>query len=59
MLFYKTKMPPKAKQMRYNTALKLKVMKWVTESNNTNAARVHINYKNQINLHITNDFFSL
>jgi len=48
-------MLPKAKQMRHDAAFKLKVVKWVTESNNSNAARVH-NYKNQIILHLTIDF---
>ena len=50
MLFYETNMSmsPKTKQMSYDTAFKLKV----TESNNSNAARVN-NYNNQLILHIT------
>ena len=43
MLFYETKMSmsPKVKQMRYDAAFKLKVVKCTTVSNNSNAATVH------------------
>ena len=42
ILFYETKMsmPPKGERMS-DAAFKLRVVKWATESNKCNAARVH------------------